>query len=79
MIVFDFDVPEHDLNAPNSRNPRQVPAEQTTVLRVLRTKDTEYGHVVRNVLIDHCMAERLLLVEVRPPSKSRCSSPSRRW
>lgn len=61
-IIYSFDHARYDLDRSHRR---QVPAEFTTVFRVLKVEDVGFSHTVSNVLNDHCSAERLLLVEVR--------------
>lgn len=61
MTIYDFSHKAYDLS--RSRQ-AQVPEALMTVLRVLKVKEGEHAHIIRNVLVDTCSAERLLLVEV---------------
>ena len=61
-IIYSYSIPPYNLA---NSNVRQVPEELLTVFRVLKVKEVEYSHVIRNALLDQTSAERLLLVEVR--------------
>lgn len=61
LIIYSFDHQSYNL----SRN-RQAPEGLPTVYRVLRVQPGPHAHIVNNVLLDTCSAERLLLVEVCP-------------
>lgn len=63
-IIYNFESPPLDLAA-GSR--QLVPDEYLTVLKVLKfPEDQLQARPLRNALIDHTHAERILLVEVCP-------------
>jgi hypothetical protein len=68
ITVAHHDLPRHDI----SRRP-QVPAEITTLLRVLcLPEDPAVSTILYNYLLDSESAERKILVEVRPSLTCLC-------